>query len=45
MCDQGRFLGENLADHFGVCDFFAVVYRDVIVVDDIEGVGALDTLG
>ncbi len=29
----------DLADNHGVADFFALVERDVIVVDETEGIG------
>ena len=34
----------NLANNFGVCDFFAAVNRDICIVNDMEGVGTLDLL-
>ena len=36
-----RFYGADFADYLGVCDFFAVIGRNGIVVDGKEGIGAV----
>ena len=33
----------DFANHLDVCDLFAAVGRDVVVVDDEEGAGAVDS--
>ena len=38
------FFGADKADHFGIGDLLASVMRNVLVVDDLEGGGAFDTL-
>jgi hypothetical protein len=40
-----RFFGADYADHFGVSDFFAAVEGNVIIVDEVEGVSAVDAFG
>ena len=39
-----RFFGADKADYFGIGDLLAVVVRNVLIADDLEGVGAFDTL-
>ena len=38
-----RFLGADKAEYFGIVDLLATVVRNVLVADDLEGVGAFDT--
>ena len=38
------FFGVDKADHFGIGDLLTAVLRNVLVADDLEGVGAFDTL-
>ena len=38
------FFGAYKADQFGIGDLLAAVVHNVLVADDLEGVGAFDTL-
>ena len=38
------FLWADLANYFGIGDFVSAVGWDVFELDDVEGVGSLDTL-
>ena len=39
-----RFFGVDKADHFGIDNLLVAFMRDVLVADDLECIGALDTL-
>ena len=41
---QNRFFGLDKADHFGIGDLLTAVLRNVLVADELEGVGDFDTL-
>ena len=39
-----RFFGADKADHFGIYDLITEFLKNFLVADDLEGVGAFDTL-
>ena len=46
--DAGAFrvglLGADFTDNLDVCDFFVSVYRDVLILDYMEGLSAINAL-
>ena len=39
-----QIFGADKADYFGICDLLTAVLRNVIVADELEGIGAFYTL-